>query len=267
MQKIALVGFGWLGLPLAKKLKKDGFEICGTTTSQSKLEDLERNEFNPKLLNLNGEINEQEFKEFFSTVSICILTIPPSKTLFQSYQNQCLKLTSLFPNTCKFIFTSSTSVYSDNINLAIENSKILSDYNYTSQLFLTEKALQKTLGNNLNILRLAGLFGDNRNPAKFLSGKKDIKNPLAKVNLVHQKDVISFISAIIKQDVWGETFNVCASIHPTRKEFYTWKCERDQLVIPEFETVDNANLSKVVSNQKGKEQLNFTYEFDSPFDF
>eukprot|EP01041_Mallomonas_annulata_P036372 gene36372-59463_t len=70
-------GLGWLGLPLAQKLKEDGYEICGTTTSESKLEDLKRKEFNPKVLDLNGEINEVEFKEFFSTVSICILTIPP----------------------------------------------------------------------------------------------------------------------------------------------------------------------------------------------
>ena len=267
MSQIALIGFGWLGLPLAQKLKDNGFEIRGTTTSESKIEHLKRLKFKPKLLNLNSEIDEIAFKDFFSTVSICILTIPPSKALFQSYQNQCLKLVSLFPETCKFIFTSSSSVYTDNINLALENTKILSDYNFTSQLFLTEKALQKALGNRLTILRLAGLFGENRNPAKFLAGKTDLKNPNSKVNLVHQQDVVAFIETIIQQNVWGEIFNVCASIHPTRKEFYTWKCKKDKLPLPEFDLVDKGQTSKIVSNQKGLEQLNFSYKFDSPYDF
>jgi nucleoside-diphosphate-sugar epimerase len=267
MSKIALVGLGWLGLPLAQSLKNKGFDICGTTTSASKLDSIQSLGIDARILNLNSAFDQQEFKEFFSTVSVCILSIPPSKTLFQSYQNQCLQLVTLFPDTCKFIFTSSTSVYADNCKLAEENSKILSDYNFTSQLFLTEKALQKELGNQISILRLAGLFGENRNPAKFLSGKKDLKNPDAKVNLVHQQDVISFIETLIEQNVWGEIFNVCASNHPTRKEFYTWKCEQDMLALPEFENTDQKNTSKEVSNQKGKDQLNFKYKFDSPYDF
>lgn len=267
MQKIALVGFGWLGLPLGKHLKENGFDICGTTTSENKISELENLGLNPILLNLNAIEEENEFPHFFSDCDICVLSIPPSKSLFQAYQNQCLKLVSFFPENTKFIFTSSTSVYSDTVQIATENTQILSDYNFTSQLFQTEKALEKNLGNRLTILRLAGLFGENRNPAKFLAGKSNLQNAKAAVNLVHQEDVISFILEIIKQNVWGEIFNVCSSEHPTREEFYTWMCAKEKLAEPQFEKSEENTLSKIVSNEKGKTRLNFMYTFDSPFQF
>ena len=36
--KISILGCGWLGLPLAKKLIENGYEVKGSTTSESKLE-------------------------------------------------------------------------------------------------------------------------------------------------------------------------------------------------------------------------------------
>ena len=38
MNKISILGCGWLGLPLAKSLLSKGHEIKGSTTSESKLE-------------------------------------------------------------------------------------------------------------------------------------------------------------------------------------------------------------------------------------
>ena len=35
--KIALIGCGWLGLPLAKSLLKKGYQVAGSTTSVEKL--------------------------------------------------------------------------------------------------------------------------------------------------------------------------------------------------------------------------------------
>ena len=40
-KKIAILGCGWLGLPLAKSLLSKGYKVKGSTTSESKLEILE----------------------------------------------------------------------------------------------------------------------------------------------------------------------------------------------------------------------------------
>ena len=36
MKNIGIIGLGWLGLPLAKNLQRQGFTIFGTTTSLEK---------------------------------------------------------------------------------------------------------------------------------------------------------------------------------------------------------------------------------------
>jgi nucleoside-diphosphate-sugar epimerase len=265
MKSIAIVGLGWFGLPLAERLKSQGFTIFGSTTNKDKVKELSH--FNIKLLNLNSEIIENEYIEFFKDCSICVINIPPSKCLFNSYQNQILSLIRLFNDSCKFIFVSSTSVYSDKIEVAQEDSKILSDFNFTSQLFLTEKSLRNKLKDKLTILRFAGLYGSGRNPAIHLAGKNNLPNGDSPINLVHLEDCISFVEKVIISENWGETFNVCSSLHPTRKQFYTFLCSKNGLMLPSFSLDNNLTVFKSVSNKKGIEKLNFIYKYDSPFDF
>ena len=267
MKNVGIIGLGWLGLPLAKNLQKEGYTIFGTTTSLEKKIKLEKEGFHVLVLNLNEDQNESEVQEFFKSCNFAFLNIPPSKCNFQSYQSQILSAVSFFEIGTKFIFASSTSVYSENVKIALEDSQILSDFNYSSQLFLTEKGLKSKLDSDLTILRFAGLFGDNRNPARFLAGKKNLKNGNSPVNLVHLDDCVSFISRLFENKLFGEIINVCASEHPSREEFYSWKCFQDKLEKPEFESQEDIFLTKIVSNEKSKMILNFTYKFDSPFQF
>ncbi|MGV3629925.1 MAG: hypothetical protein ACO1O6_01890 [Bacteroidota bacterium] len=267
MEKIAVVGLGWLGLPLGFELLASSYRVSGTTTSPGKLDSLQGKGFELSLLDLNKGIDKPGMQAFFDGTSICIINLPPGKSIFQSYKNQCLELIALFPAYTKFIFISSTSVYSDKVSLAQENTAVLTDYNFSSQLFQAEKALKMELKDRLTILRLAGLFGENRNPARHLSGKSGLKNPGGAVNLVHQRDCISFILEVIRQECWGEVFNVCASDHPPRELFYSRMCEKEGWDLPAFDVDEPMSVSKIVSNEKGKHLLNFTYDYDSPFDF
>lgn len=267
MDKIAVIGLGWLGLPLALALREQGFQVIGTTTTAEKIPALEEKGIEVVLLDLKKGMDENRFQSFFAGTSVCIINLPPGKSLFQTYKSQCMGLLRFFPEETKFIFTSSTSVYSDQVAVAHEHTTVLTDYNFSSQLFLTEKALRSELKERLTILRLAGLFGPGRNPAQHLAGKQGLKNPGSPVNLVHQADCISFISEVIRQGVWGETINVCASEHPPREVFYTWMCEKNDWDIPFFETNEHGRITKTVSNEKGKKMLNFSYCYDSPFDF
>ncbi len=267
MKNIAIVGLGWLGLPLAENLSSKGYIIKGTSTSDEKVNFLRSQGISAINLNFNQEIDEKSAQLFFKDSEICVITIPPSKCAFNSYRTQVLKIVSLFEKRCKFIFISSTSVYSDAVLIAQEDSKTITDFNFSAQLFLTEKSLSTLLCERLTILRFAGLVGPNRNPAKFLSGKENLPNGKSPVNLVHLEDCISFIKQVIRQNSWGEIFNVCASEHPSREEYYTANCIKNGLPAPNFSKENDDKLQKIVSNEKGKTRLNFTYKFDSPFDF
>lgn len=265
-QKIAVIGLGWLGMPLALRLKDVGYKVCGTTRTESKKNECSALGIQTILLDLNQPTDENEVTAFLKDSSVCVITIPPSKSIVQTYKSQCLQLISFLPENCHFIFTSSSSVYSENPGEAKEETNLIRNYNFTSPLFLTEKELIVKLKNRLTILRLTGLFGEGRNPAHFLAGKTGLKNGGSPVNLVHQQDCIEIIYEIIRQNCWGEILNVCCSDHPTREAFYTWMCRKEGLNIPYFEASINAP-NKIVINQKSKELLNFTYKYDSPFHF
>ena len=57
-RKISILGIGWLGFPLAKKLIENGFNIKGSTTSESKLDLLKNNNIQPFQI----ELSEKEIK-------------------------------------------------------------------------------------------------------------------------------------------------------------------------------------------------------------
>ena len=54
--KIAIIGCGWLGLPLAKKLIKENFIVNGSTTSKEKISVLKTEKIEPFLIDLNKNL-------------------------------------------------------------------------------------------------------------------------------------------------------------------------------------------------------------------
>jgi len=268
--KIAIIGFGWLGLPLGKALLEKDHEIVGTTTTFSKIEMLEELGFSAAILDLSNELT-QESNLFFEKTDICILNFPPkrknSDQNIQFYGEQLLKAIQPFSSKTKFIFVSSSGIYPDSILIAKEDEfdrlSILND----NQLAYAEEVLHQKLGDRLTIIRMAGLIGEDRQIAKYFAGKAEIPNGKSPVNLIHQKDCIGIISKIIETNFWGEIFNACASFHPSREEYYTFSCAELNLQKPTFISETNPRISKTVDNSKSKTVLGYQYQLDNPFDF
>ena len=63
--KIAILGCGWLGLPLAKKLISKNFIVRGSTTSKDKISVLKNENIEPFLITLDKEFDEKKFNSIF----------------------------------------------------------------------------------------------------------------------------------------------------------------------------------------------------------
>ena len=112
------------------------------------------------------------------------------------------------------------------------------------------EALYRQEYNDVTILRLGGLYGGERHPAFYLSGKNSVPKPMAVINLVSQERVISAIELTVDKGIKGETFNIVDPEHPTRKKYYTEVCAQLGIPAPEFEnTIDKG---KVVDDSKWK---------------
>jgi len=267
--KVSILGCGWLGFPLAKKLIEIGFEVKGSTTTENKLAVLKSNKIAPYLLELSETKISECISDFLYNSDILIIDIPPGlrkiteATSEKTFVNKIKTLLPFMENSTieKVIFISSTSVYADTatISTVTEESVLHPDTESGKQLVEVENLLRNNYNFQTTIIRFGGLIGEDRNIVKMLTGKTNVANPDAPINLIHQEDCVEIICEILKQNCWNETFNAVAPNHPTRKKYYTEKAKQLHLTAPLFNENDT-NFGKIVSSEKLENVLGYTFK-------
>lgn len=265
MTKISILGCGWLGIPLAKALTANGFEINGSTTSIEKLDGLENIGIQPYRIILSEDAIQGDVSAFLKHSEILIIDIPP-KLRGVAKENFVAKMEILVPfiekaKIDKVLFISSTSVYADTNERITEHTFPMPETESGRQLAIVESLLQNNRNFQTTILRFGGLIGENRHPIYFLSGKNNIENPEAPINLIHQKDSIGIILKIIKKACWGFVFNGVAPFHPSRKAYYTALANQLSLPAPEFNETD-ISVGKTILSEKVITDLDYTFLWD-----
>lgn len=267
MAQISILGCGWLGFPLAKKLMKEGHSINGSTTSENKLPILKDTGINPFLVALESKSVSESINNFLGQSEILIIDIPPKLRAVSSDSEKKVfveKIQNLIPFIEKSIikkvlFVSSTSVYGNENDLITEETIANPETESGKQLLLAEEILQKNQNFETTIVRFGGLIGEDRHPVKFLAGKENLENPDAPVNLIHQNDCIGIIQAILKHSKWNEIFNAVAPFHPTREDYYTQKAKEQNLILPKFRA-EKSKIKKVVSSKKIETILDYQFK-------
>lgn len=262
MTQISILGCGWLGFPLAKALVQNGFLVKGSTTSTEKVSTLQSAGIDPFVVQLEEEKISESVADFLANSQILIVNIPP-KLRGNSTENFVSKIENLLPfieksRIEKVLFVSSTSVYGDDNDLVTEDTPLNPDTEGGRQLVIVESLLQKNTLFETTILRFGGLIGEDRNPVRFLSGRENIENPDAPINLIHQDDCIAIIEKIIALNSWNKTFNAVAPYHPSRKEYYTQKATDLNLALPKF-AASNTIVGKTILNDKLIKSLQYCF--------
>jgi len=258
---ISVLGCGWLGLPLAKRLVEEGFRVKGSTTSLTKVATLEEAQIQAYVFKVSDSF-EGEIKDFFEA-DILVLNIPPGRRnpkVETEHPQQVERVVkeALRGGVQQMVFISSSSVYGSHNDIVTEMTLPAPMTGAGRALLKAEQLLrQQTIA--LTVLRMAGLFGPGRHPARFLAGKKDLKNAAAPINLVALDDAVSAILKVIQEEKWGALYNVCADEHPQRKDYYTQKAKELGLSPPTFLHEDKL-IYKVVSNQKIKAELGLSFQ-------
>ena len=268
--KISILGCGWLGLPLAKKLIENGYEVKGSTTSESKLELLKNAGISPYQIKMEENEITGNMESFLENTDVLLVDVPP-KLRGDFTENFVQKIKNLIPfvensKLEKVLFVSSTSVYGDTfpIQELDEESALNPDTESGKQLVEVEKLLQSNENFQTTILRFGGLIGPERNPAKFLAGKENVANPNAPINFIHQEDCIGIICAMLRQVEndnwkWNDTFNAVTPNHPNRENYYTEKALEMNLKVPTF-VKDSNSIGKKISSKKLQGMLHYSFK-------
>lgn len=255
-----VIGCGWLGLPFAKHLIQNGNKVIGSTTSTEKIKVLRDEGITPVLLSANkGDLKQ----DILNPCNYILLNIPPS-SLKEKYAEVLLHLTDQFNSEAKVVFISSTSVYADKNQVAKETDELDGEGRNAPYIIEAEKALQQSLKERLTIIRMAGLVGGERHPAKYMSGK-NYDNGKDKINLIHLDDCIGLINKVSQQNYFGETLNGSSTEHPTKMDYYRWAAEQLGIDPPIFQNTEGN--WKEVSNKKSKISLKYNYKYNSPYEF
>jgi nucleoside-diphosphate-sugar epimerase len=257
LRTLSIIGCGWLGLPLAQNLIKNGFQIIGTTTTLEKVNSLSKLGIHAVKYTLGDELP----KEIIKSEAI-IITIPPRGI---DYMANLEKLQNELSGYNKqLIFISSTSVYSDTGREVFEHDAIDIPSSHTGISLLRAENLFVNSSLNTTVVRFSGLFGPERNPGRFLAGKKNLTGSNNPVNLIHLDDCIGIISKIIELGITNDIFNGCAPIHPSRKEFYTKAANLLGMDPLEFSEMDSSY--KIVDSSKVQKLLNYEFKYANPLD-
>mgnify|MGYP003499001862 FL=1 len=243
MTKISILGCGWLGFPLAKALLSKGLSVKGSTTSSEKLATLEKAGITPYLITLSENKITGNATDFLENSEILIIDIPP-KLRGSEKENFVAKIKNVIPfiensSIKNVLFISSTSVYNDDDAFVTEKTFPKPATESGKQLLQTEQLLQNNNHFKTTVLRFGGLIGEDRHPIHFLAGRKNIDQPNAPINLIHQDDCVGIIEKIITINSWDETFNAVAPSHPSRETYYTQKALELSLALPQFNPANN----------------------------
>ena len=266
-KEINLLGCGWLGFPLALSLISRGFNVKGSTTSPEKMQVLKAAGIDPFLVQFDQSLPEPDLTKLLDG-DILIVSVPPGRRTADgpdNYKRMGEILTTKLPKSSisKLIFISSTSVYSDSNSVLTEISEISPQTASAKIIAEIEKSLL-ALPIQVIILRLAGLFGPGRSPGRFFSGKTNIPNGLAPVNMIHQEEVVSLINSLIDSDSASGVYIGSTPSHPTKEEFYTLAAHIDKLPEPDF--IPEKLSWKIVESERVEKELGFIYKLPNLID-
>ncbi|GAB2678174.1 NAD-dependent epimerase/dehydratase family protein [Aliiglaciecola aliphaticivorans] len=267
--KIAIIGAGWLGLPLAQTLMKSGHLVVATKRSATEVNKLQDMGVSAIQYELGDNLDSPELTPLFNAHTL-ILNIPPgrkSPSLKKFGQEmRALVSTAKHQGIQNVIFISTTAVYGNADGMIYEYTPVAPQTHSGKIHVEIENAVRSMFQQHGCILRLAGLVSQHRHPARSLSGRKHIENGQQRVNLVHRDDVIHAIEKIINKNKFGQTYHLCSIEHPTRQQYYVDAATALEVPPPEFVEDTSFPFGKCINSEFTLNTLELDLAYPSPYD-
>jgi nucleoside-diphosphate-sugar epimerase len=266
VKTISILGCGWLGTALGKRFLTKGVAVKGSAASADSYNQLETTGIQTYHIKIDPDTVMVDYKNFFNT-DVLIIALPPrGENVVENFPKQISQIVQLIDETKigRVLFVSSTSVYQPWNGVVREGDEGYPSKANGRALLKAEKLLQALPGVKTTVVRLGGLIGYDRNPARFVAGKTDVVADTP-VNLIHRDDAVHIISALIEKEIWGEVFNACSPQHPTKREFYSKAAAISGLPAPVFSSAQENY--KIVNSDKLVTRLGYTFKYISPMDY
>ncbi|NJM94045.1 MAG: NAD-dependent epimerase/dehydratase family protein [Cytophagales bacterium] len=269
---ISLLGCGWLGLPLGERLLAEGYEVRGSTTTPSKVEEIQGKGIEAHLLSLDPEPSDKASLTRLLDTDILLINIPPRTRTrdghFHVQQIETLVERIHRSRTARVLFISSTSVYPALNQVARESDALDENTCGNLTLYQAEQTLLKGLSHlRPLVLRSAGLMGGQRIAGRYFAGQKKLQLPNHPVNYIHREDLINLVVALLVHDAKSQIYNCCAPVHPWLYEVYKRNAEHYGFEAPVFDPHLPSAPFKLVDGHQLVAELGYRFVFPDPMLF
>lgn len=276
---VGIIGCGWLGSALAHQLQGKGIKVVATRSNSDNVEQLVSQSIDASVLLLPNKQSELNGHPVFKSQCLVIAITPQFKQGRADYGDKIDQLIiAAKASSCveQIILLSSTAVYNGLLGDIAETAELNFRADKVSILNQAEQAVVSfNDGDNklAYVLRLAGLVGPNRHPGKFLLNGRMLKSPEAKVNLIHQQDVIGLIESLLSESITSGIFNGVSPTHVSKKEYYQAAAESLGIAVPCFEVSskvegDDANdKARVIKGDKAEAELSYQFAYPDLLDW
>ena len=262
--QVGILGLGWIGLPLAKQLQKNGIKVVGSTTSSEKAAQLQQQGIDAQVVKLLANAKPEGLVPLLAS-DVLVVCIPP-KIASEGpdfHPAQVAQLCAVLPEHIRVVYTGSTGVFANHPGETVDEDtqpKLLTDR--ALALGKAENTLHQHLGDRLTILRFGGLMGADRIPGR-MAQTKPVRNPEDRVNFVHRDDAIGMLMAVLKQEAWGHTLHAIAPVPATRCEVYQAAAEQGGWPSPSF-SAHQTEPGHVVLGEKSTSLLKYDFLHPDP---
>ena len=265
---VSIIGCGWLGLPLAKRLVAEGHTVRGSTTSAEKLSLLRNAGIDAYSLYLNPE----PIGDLIALLqaNTLLIDVPPKAGKmgddFHPQQIQHLTEAVRHSSVKHIIYVSSTSVYPECSRVVTEED-VTSPERAAAPALLWAEAFVQQLGpeRTVTILRCGGLMGYDRIPGKYVAGRT-VDSGAVPVNYLHRDDAVGILLSLIVHSQQG-IFNAVTPEHPTREAIYRKSCADFGYELPQFVEPAEPVPYKIVSPDKLIQTTNYRFQYPDPLTF
>lgn len=265
LQKIAIIGCGYVGTAAAQYWCQQGYSVTATTTREKRVAELE--EIATKVVVMKGE-DSQAVKSLLQNRDTVVLSIAPisnkqvdAEAYRQTYIPTAKNLVAALKenkSVKQLIYLSSVSVYGNkNGEWVDETSPVDADSEYNQVLYEAEQLLLSASEDvKITVLRLGGIYGEGRELIKRfarLAGKNIDGSGETFTSWIHLEDVIAAMDYISQRRLGG-IYNLVNDFDMTIRELSDEICKLGNLerILWDDTKPSYRSLNARISNKKIK---------------
>ncbi len=202
---VAIIGCGYVGSALGEALVGRGHHVIGTTTTAACLDEIRGLGVEPAVIELADVTAVHSLLADRKTMFMMVAPGPSRRPYREVYLEGVENLLRAADGTAvrHIVYTSSTSVYGQDDGSWVDEDAPTEPRTENGRILVaTERALldgARSLGITATVLRLAGIYGVGRGPAKRVpkhGGHERIDGD-GNVNLIHRDDIVQACVASI----------------------------------------------------------------------